>query len=167
MKTQVPRGKPRELPLIGHRNDIAGEEMGPFMVASCAALVRGRRFIGISLEPVRDNVVVVLFRPEHAGKGLPRYELFVFGKLGWKHNIVEFIRFILALQEQLIEFIEGVLHRLAIARGRKAQIECQSLAWLHSPVVSCGRFGPGGRRVHRLVFSIHHIPMKRVFEVRR
>ena len=61
---EVPRGVPRVLPLVRHRDHVVVVEMPPLGVAPLPALRRRRGLAGIALEPAPDVVVVPLLRPE-------------------------------------------------------------------------------------------------------
>ena len=75
METQIPGSEPRELPFVRHRDHVARKEMRPVVVASFQAL-RWRGWLGrVALQPVRDDIVIILLRPQHAGEGLARHQL--------------------------------------------------------------------------------------------
>ena len=70
---QVPGGEPGVLPLVGHRDDVAVEQVRPVGVAALGAAGRRRGLRRIALEPVLDDVVVELLAPEQAGVALPEH----------------------------------------------------------------------------------------------
>ena len=77
METEIPGSEPRELPLVGHRDHVARKEMRPLVIASFQALRRRDRLGRVALQPVRDDIVVVLLGPQHAGEGLARHQLLI------------------------------------------------------------------------------------------
>ena len=81
VKGEIPRGEPRVLPLVGHRQDVAGVEVLPAVVAAMAAFPRRLGHVAVSLQPVRDDVVIELLRPKQSCVGLPRHDsLLVFNR---------------------------------------------------------------------------------------
>src|SRR5258708_5955080 len=64
MKGQVPCGKPRVLPLVGHGNYIDGSEVPPAGIAPLSPRLRRRWLCRITREPFIDIEMVELFRPE-------------------------------------------------------------------------------------------------------
>ena len=70
VECQIPRGVPRILPFVRHRNDVGVVEVRPVGVAAFLAAGRRSRLGGIALEPFANVVVKKLLRPDHAGKSL-------------------------------------------------------------------------------------------------
>ena len=70
VKCEIPGGIPGILPLVRHRQDIAGKEMPPVIVAAGPALERRRRRPRVSFQPFADHVVIELLRPEQPGARL-------------------------------------------------------------------------------------------------
>ena len=68
VKGQIPAGVPRVLPLVGHREHLVVVEVRPTRVASVQAARRRRRHQRIALEPIADDVVVELLRPQQPGE---------------------------------------------------------------------------------------------------
>src|SRR5689334_5180093 len=54
VKRQVPRGVPRILPLVGHRDHVGVVKVRPFLVAAIESLSRGLRMPRITLEPALE-----------------------------------------------------------------------------------------------------------------
>src|SRR5262249_33981765 len=70
VKSEVPRGEPRILPLVRHGGDAHRVEMPPAAIAADVAL-GGRGEGGIvAVEPDVDVEQIALLVPEHAGEGL-------------------------------------------------------------------------------------------------
>ena len=113
MEGQIPRGVPRVLPLVGHRDDVEVGQMIPVLVASPAAAGRWRVCAGIALEPLLDVVVVELFRPQHPGERLPLHVPLVGAEPGAMHGVVELLRFVAALREGVLSVREWVVLRYA------------------------------------------------------
>ncbi len=79
----VPGGEPGIFPFVGHREDVAGEEVLPVGVAAVEALraaAAGRR---VALQPVLDDVVVELLGPEQAGIALAEDQALLGGRCSW------------------------------------------------------------------------------------
>ena len=68
VKGEVPAGEPRVFPVVGHGDDVVGDEVAPLEVARVGAV--GRREGGVAVEPFADVVVVEHFVPIQAGEGL-------------------------------------------------------------------------------------------------
>src|SRR4030095_15589036 len=60
METEIPGSKPSELPLVGHRDHVLRKEMRPLVIASFQALGWWGRLGRVALQPVGDDIVVVL-----------------------------------------------------------------------------------------------------------
>jgi hypothetical protein len=61
---------PGVLPLVGYRYDVAIKEMCPVVVPASQTRGRRGRHLGVALQPVLDDVVVELFRPQETREGL-------------------------------------------------------------------------------------------------
>ena len=70
MKGGVPGGKPWILPLVWHREHVAGEEVPPVVIAALLAGLRWRGLVGIAMDPVVDDEFVELLGPEQSGVAL-------------------------------------------------------------------------------------------------
>ena len=64
VKRQVPGRVPRILPFIRHRDDIGVVDMFPIVVATIPSFGWRRGRFGIAIQPLLDNVVIVLLGPE-------------------------------------------------------------------------------------------------------
>src|SRR3989344_1199847 len=65
MKSQIPSGKPRVFPFVGHSKNAHGNNMAPVCVSD--RLVRRRRRIArISLQPASHIEKIGLFAPDQA-----------------------------------------------------------------------------------------------------
>ena len=71
LERQVPRGEPRILPLVRHRDDPLGVEMLPVAVANLGARLRRRLGGVVALEPLAHVEAVYLFAPQKPGERLP------------------------------------------------------------------------------------------------
>ncbi|REF31554.1 hypothetical protein DFJ65_2623 [Calidifontibacter indicus] len=61
------------LPLVGHRNDVGEVEVGSVDVAGAGfAALRGRREVGVAVEPLGDRVAVQLAVPQQPRERAPR-----------------------------------------------------------------------------------------------
>src|SRR5437667_7066927 len=72
VEREIPRGKPRILPVVRHREDVVNVNMRPLAVA--AALPAGGWGLSgrIAVEPRLDDIMVKLLGPEHPYEGLTR-----------------------------------------------------------------------------------------------
>ena len=64
VESKVPGGKPRILPLVGHRQHVQTVQVLPVRVPPMGAGFRWGRRIGVSLQPQFDAVVVELLAPQ-------------------------------------------------------------------------------------------------------
>src|SRR6185369_11674623 len=103
MKSKIPRRIPGILPLIRHRDDVGVVEMFPLMIATARAFGRrfGRRWI--TVKPVLDHIVIVLFGPEHAGERLAHDEPCIVRKMFRYDCLIEVIGFMSSVAEDLFE----------------------------------------------------------------
>ena len=75
VKCQVPCGVPGILPFVWHGDHIGVVEVPPIPVAPVLAFGGWGRVARISLQPILDDVVIELLRPQHAGEALAHYVL--------------------------------------------------------------------------------------------
>ena len=80
LKAQVPGGKPRVFPLVGHGKHAGRVEVTPSGVASREAFRGWRRLGRIAVEPPRHVVVIELLAPQHAAERLTDNQPFVGGE---------------------------------------------------------------------------------------
>ena len=115
---RVPGGEPRVLPLVGHRQDVAGEEVAPVGIAAAQAVLRRFRPVAIALEPVFDDVVVELLGPQKAGVALAADQVFL-GREGLGDDVVVEL---VALGDPLGEgFVEAIEPLDPVALGDRVQ----------------------------------------------
>ena len=165
VKRQVPRGEPRVLPLVWHRQDVAGVKVAPVPVAgvSTACGRRGRR--GIALEPGLHVVPVELLGPHEPGVPLPQHL-----RLGRRQVAraprVEGVGLGDALLEDLLEArAKQLLRRVHV--GDQPQPQRHRLARLHLEFVARRALGARARRVDRALLAVDHQLVKRVLHVGR
>ena len=79
VEREVPRGVPRELPRVGHREDVGVEDVAPVAVAAGLAGGGRGRLERVAVEPAPDVVLVELLGPEHPGERLP-HDVLLFGR---------------------------------------------------------------------------------------
>ena len=101
MKGQVPGRVPGKFPGVGHRHHPLIVEMAPFRVAAGLALVRRRRLGGIALQPLLDDVIIELLRPEHPGERLPLDGTMFVAQATGSERAVKLVRFRPALREEI------------------------------------------------------------------
>jgi hypothetical protein len=88
VKREIPGGKPRVFPLVGHRDDVGTLEVEPLPVAGRRApLAVGRK--DLLVEPFVHGVVIELLRPQHPRKRLAHHRAAVGGDLGGDDARVE------------------------------------------------------------------------------
>ena len=85
VKSQVPSGIPRVLPLVGHRDHITIEQMPPIAVASFPSRRTGWHAVGIAVEPSLDGVVIELFGPQQSCVRLP-HDRALFAPIGMRES---------------------------------------------------------------------------------
>src|SRR6202162_2909296 len=77
VKSEIPSGEPRVLPLVGHGDYIPGKQVPPFVVASTQPLRRRLGLRRIPVQPIPNDVVVELFGTQDTGISLTRHPAFV------------------------------------------------------------------------------------------
>jgi hypothetical protein len=103
VKREIPGGKPRVFPLVGHGDDVAAVEMGPVAVAAELAGRRRSRRLRIALEPVLDGKVIKLLGPQEAGIALAD-DVALVGRGARRNDAgVEFVRLALGAGEFAVE----------------------------------------------------------------
>ena len=70
VKGEVPRRVPRKFPFIRHRHDAFVIKMTPASVAAAQSFLRRRRQAGIAIEPLVDDIVIILLVPKQSGERL-------------------------------------------------------------------------------------------------
>ena len=85
VKTEVPGGVPRILPLVGHRQHVLVVEMRPVGIPAMEPLRRRRRLRRVAAQPGRDVVIVELLAPQEPGECLPADVAAVGVERGRKH----------------------------------------------------------------------------------
>jgi hypothetical protein len=78
MERQIPRRKPRILPLVRHGKNRAAVDVLPLCVAAGLAFSGGGWRAGIAFQPAANIVFIILFAPDHSGEGLPLHQASVF-----------------------------------------------------------------------------------------
>ena len=82
--------------------------MSPLVIAALAAFRGWGRIAGIALQPVFDDVVIKLLRPQHAGKALAHDVLCIRRKILRYDGGVELVGLALAESKYLVEAGKGV-----------------------------------------------------------
>ncbi len=168
VEREVPRGVPRILPLVRHREDVGVVEMRPIVIAPVLALGRRRRTTGVAREPRAHVVVITLLREQHSGEGLPLHAARVVGKIGVNMQGVEFIRFADALRENALE----------LRTERRGACGCGILIGQSKPQRNArarrnrllrerGNFRAGIRGIDGGRFAVNEVTVERVLDVRR
>ena len=111
VEREVPRRKPRILPLIWHRDDVAIEKVRPFFVPAVESLGRRWRLRRITRQPFANHVVVELFAPKQTGITLTRDLFRLLVRFCRRDRIVKFVRFLNAFREDGIKVGKGVRRR--------------------------------------------------------
>ena len=160
VKGEVPAGEPRVFPVVGHGDDVVGDEVAPLEVARVGAV--GRREGGVAVEPFADVVVVEHFVPVQTGEGL-LLDLPLGGIEGGRGDGVIIFGALAA---------PGGHHLAEIhpARGpRRAESHFQSGRGARGEVemVNGGGFGSDFRRIDRPFFAADEVAMKGILGERR
>ncbi len=85
---EVPRGEPRVLPAVRHRDDVGGLDVPPAGVAATTPLGRRRR--GVARQPALHIVMVELLRPDHSAERLA-HDAMIFRGGGRQQLVVEHV----------------------------------------------------------------------------
>ena len=106
LEREIPRGVPRVLPLVGHRDDVFVIQVTPVAVAAALPGLGRARGLRITVQPIGNVEVVELLAPEQAGGGLSGDEPFLRRKqiVTAAGTVVEGIGLVDALIEGLFEF---------------------------------------------------------------
>src|SRR5262249_8874002 len=91
VEREIPRRVPRVLPLVRHRDDVGVVEVRPLAIASVLPIRWRRGLPAVAVEPLLDDVVVILLGPEQAGEGLTRDVLRVARQVLRDHAAVELV----------------------------------------------------------------------------
>ena len=103
VEREIPRGEPRVLPLVGHREDVVAVQVPPLGVPPGLARGRRRRLRRVALEPARDVVVIELLAPDHAGERLAHDRGFVIGSVGGAERSVVLVGLARTIGERAVE----------------------------------------------------------------
>ena len=160
VERQIPRGIPRILPLVRHRNDVGVVEVRPLGVARVLAGGGRRRLAGIAVEPFADVEMIKLFRPNHARERLPLNGTQVVVLDAALHVGVKFIRLGDALGKNLGEVGEGFRGGLA----GEAQLDFARAAGGNFQFVMRAHFRASALGVHGVFISADEIVMEGVLE---
>ena len=116
VECEVPRGEPRVLPGVGHREHVEAVEVPPVLVAAIQPLGRGRRHRRVADEPPVDIEVEELLRPQHPCERLPQHPCLVFGRAVRREPFVERVRL-------GATFVQDLVRGLLFAAGARAERE--------------------------------------------
>ena len=165
VKGRVPGGVPGILPLVGHGDHVAIEQVAPVRVAPLPAACGRRRLAGIAFEPVLDHVVVELLRPEQAGVRLPADAAVVVRRAGRDAAPIELVGLAGPVRKHAVEVrAEGLARGLFL--GEEPQVDgCRILRGDVQHVVRRG-FRAGRRGIDRVRPPADDVLVKRVLDVR-
>ena len=79
--------------------------MFPIVIAAFASLGRRRRRFRIAVQPLLDDVVIVLFGPKQSAQCLAHYGAGIIGKIGWDYGLVELVCFVNPIGKGLLEIL--------------------------------------------------------------
>ena len=157
---QVPRGEPRVLPLVRHRDHVAGEEVEPRDVAQPAAGgVLAPRVDALLAQPAVDVVLVVLLAPQQPGERLAHDVRRVRVEVAGDDAGVEGVRLGDPLREHRVE-VDRAAARV------QPHPDLRRAAGRDLEHVVRGDLGPGPRRVDG-VGARDHVVVDPVLRVRR
>ena len=77
------------------------------MVSPSSSFWRRCGLAGVSVQPLLDDIVVELFRPQQPGEALSHYVLCVGRERTWNNRGIKFVSFLFANIEQALEAPEG------------------------------------------------------------
>ena len=109
MECQVPRGVPGVLPGIGHRDDVIGVEMQPFVVSP--ELVRIWRWWSgrVAIQPHIHVIVVELLAPQKSSKCLPLHRACALREIFRAARHIKTIGFRFPCLEDFFGICEGLI----------------------------------------------------------
>ena len=165
VKRKVPGGIPRVFPFVRHGDHVCVIQMGPFVVAAFAALRGWGRIAGVALQPIVDDIVIELLRPQHARKTLTHDVLCIRRKILRNNRAIEFVGFALAESNRRIEAGKGIL-AFEIGVGQ-AQTDNDRLTRTNRElVVGCG-LRADMLRIDRFRGAVNDVVVNAVFHVGR
>ena len=143
--------------------------MAPLVVAAVLARLGRWRLARIAIDPVVDDVVVELPRPDEAGVGLARDQRFVFGHRRVAMHRVELVGFGTTLLENIVEaVVEDRLSNRGIRLHRRhPHAQRNASACGNYALIPSGYFGAELRGVHRAEIAVDDMAMERVLHPRR
>ena len=104
VEREVPRGEPRVLPLVGHRDDVARDHVEPRNVPDRAGRRVGiPRVDAVLAQPPVHVVLVVLLAPQQPGQRLAHHHRLVAGQRSRDHRRVELVGLVAPRFEHAIE----------------------------------------------------------------
>ncbi len=144
VEPEIPRGVPRVLPLVRHRNHVGVVEVRPLVIPALEAFRRRGRLARIAVQPLADDVVVILLAPQQPRERLSHHVLAVVAQRGRDDVRVELVGFGDPIVEDL-----GVRVR---ERGGdegvgQPQMEHRAAARGDERAIPRGALRPGARRV--------------------
>jgi hypothetical protein len=101
VKRQVPGGEPRIFPFVRHRDDVAADQMEPFVIPDPPAW--SQRIDTVFLQPLVHIVKEKLLAPQHPGQRLPHHIGGVFADAGRRYRPIEVVGLMPARLEDLRE----------------------------------------------------------------
>src|SRR5580704_5255595 len=139
--------------------------MRPVVVAAYGARRGWRRCGWVPLQPVGDEIVIILLGPEHSREGLSCYQFFIRCEFCGNNHIVEIISLLAALLQQRIEINKGRVELMFVTQRGQAKFDSDGLTWVDSADVVCRRFRAGSSRVHGLAIAFNDVRMERVLTI--
>src|SRR5580692_198795 len=139
--------------------------MRPVVVAAYGARRGWRRCGWVPLQPVGDNIVIILLGPEHSREGLSCYQFFIRYEFCGNDHVVEIISLLAALLQQRIEISKRRFELMFVAQRCQAKFESDGFTWVDGANVVCCRFRSGGSRVHSLAVAFNEVRMERVLTI--
>ena len=152
---QIPRGEPRILPLVRHRDYITGEEMAPVAIAALHHRMRRQRQARVSPQPLLHRVGVELLAPDQPGICLERNLARLLVHALRHHMLVELITLRDALVHDLIKVQEG--RRCTLLKRPQAQLHRRLLARLQIQHKVPRTLRPAQLRIHHTRLALHHM----------
>ncbi len=137
---EVPRGVPRVLPLVWHRNDVLVEHVEPFRVARVP--IAGVERVGaVFIQPVVAVEKEELLAPQHPGNGLAHHVGGVWTCGRRRDRLVELVGFTTPLIEECVERCAERLAALAQRAAREPKANLRGLSGADRDAVVRRDFG--------------------------
>ena len=163
VEREVPRRVPGVLPLVGHRDDVGVVEMVQSLLRPSAGGGR-RRLAGVAVQPVADDVVVELLRPEQPAEGLPQDVRGVFRERAGDHGRVKLVGFSLARIDDTGRVVDRARAKVLVRQTERARLRAPAR---HRQAYRAAALVPVLAGLTAPRFAVHDVRVEAVFDERR